>query len=101
MDDRRFVQFVFAISVVLVLLLSMLPALADVPEDVLVRPIAHCSGGKCWMAEKDYKQLQAFHQNRMVALMQAGNLIEELQGEVEALNRKLARFAMGCEKRTS
>lgn len=94
-------QAIFALAVAAVLVLSMLPAIAQAPDDVLIKPVALCEAGKCVMSEKDYRQLQQFHAQRMVALMQAGKIIDDLQAQNELLMQKLTRFAMGCEKRSS
>ena len=98
MDDKRFLQALFALSVALVLLLSMLPAVAQAPDNILIKPVAVCVDGKCTLSEQDLKTLQLFHMQRMVALQQAQNIIDEQQAQIEVLMRKFARFAMGCEK---
>lgn len=66
MDERRYMQAIFALAVATVLVLSMLPAVAQAPDDILIKPVAACDAGKCWMSEKDYRQLQTFHAQRIV-----------------------------------
>ena len=99
MDDKRFLQVLFALSVALVLLLSMLPAVAQAPDMVIIKPLAECKEGKCTMEQKDYEKLQKFHAERLDALMQAGELIDQLQGHIQELMRIITRYAMGCERR--
>lgn len=101
MDDRRFLQALFAASVALVLILSAIPAIAQAPESVLIKPLAVCVDGRCTMSEKDYVTLQQFHSGRMRALMEAAEVIERLQAINEEMVRQFHRFAMGCgDKKT-
>lgn len=99
MDDRRFVQMLFAASVALVLLLSMLPAVAQAPDFVIIKPLAVCKDGKCVMEEKDFRTLQAFHAERLLLLHQTGELIDSLNAKIADLMQKIKRYAMGCEVR--
>lgn len=96
--ERRFLQALFALSVLLVLLISMLPAIAQAPENILIKPVAACIKGQCTMSEADFKRLQLFHAQRMIALVQASEIIDNLQAQNEMLLQKLARFSMGCER---
>ena len=75
-----------------------LPVAAQAPDDILIRPVATCINGVCTLSEKDLKTLQLFHMQRMVALQQAQQIIDEQQAQIEVLMRKFAKFAMGCER---
>ena len=99
MDERRFMQALFALSIAAVLLISMLPAVAQAPEMAIVKPLAVCVDGKCTMSEKDYLTLQRFHAERMAALHDAGQVIEQLQAQVHHMMGIITRYAMGCERR--
>lgn len=101
MDDRRWLQALFALSVALVLLLSMLPAVAQAPDFVIIKPIAKCDNGKCVMDEKDFRTLQTFHAERLALLQQTGELIDQLNAQIAELMRMVKRYAMGCETRQS
>lgn len=94
--ERRFLQALFALSVLLVLLISMLPAIAQAPESVLIKPLATCVDGKCTMSEADYRTLQRFHEQRFQALQEAADVIDRLQAMNAEMMRKFQRFAMGC-----
>ena len=78
MDDRRFLQALFAASVALVLILSAIPAIAQAPDFVIIKPLAVCKDGKCVMEEKDFRTLQTFHAERLAVLQQTGALIDQL-----------------------
>lgn len=99
MDERRFLQALFAVSVALVLLLSMLPAIAQAPDQVIIKPLAECKDGKCTMTEKDFRTLQTFHAERLGVLKEAGELIDHLNAQIAELMRVIKRYAMGCETR--
>lgn len=105
MDTRRAMHCIFALAVALVLALGILPAIAQAPAEVLIRPVAVCPADdpqkRCYMAREDYEKLQQFHAERLRALEFAGNLIDSLQAQNADLLRKLSHFAMGCEKRSS
>ena len=75
-----------------------LPVAAQAPENILIKPVATCIDGVCTLSEKDLKTLQLFHMQRMVALQQAQQIIDEQQAQIEVLMRKFAKFAMGCER---
>lgn len=101
MDERRFMQALFALSIAAVLLLSMVPAIAQAPEMAIVKPLATCADGKCVMEEKDFVALQKFHAERLFVLMQAGEMIDALQAQNAALMQMVTRYAMDCKaKRT-
>lgn len=87
----------FALAIALVLALSFVPAVAQAPDKQLIKPVAVCADGKCWMAQKDFERLQSFHADRMAALIGAAELIDGLQVENAELRRMLARVAAGCK----
>lgn len=100
MDDRRFLQALFALSVALVLLLSMLPAFSAPPE-VLIKPVAVCDKGKCVMEEKDFKTLKEWHEQKHREIVFANTALEEARQEIMALMNMLARYAGGCGGRST
>jgi len=83
----------------LAVLCCSIAANAAEPENILIKPVAVCANGQCTMSEADFKRLQLFHAQRMIALVQASEVIDSLQAQNELLLQKLARFSMGCEKR--
>ena len=97
--ERWLMQALFAISIAIVLMLSMVPAIAQAPEMVIIKPLAVCVDGKCTMSEKDYLTLQRFHSGRMVALTEAGEVIERLQEQVAYMMQIITRYAMGCDRK--
>ena len=83
---------------VLVLLLAM-PAWAEAPPAVIVKPLAVCADGKCVMSEEDYRTLQEWHAAKHRELAWASEMLDEARAEITALRAMLARFAAGCEAR--
>ena len=79
------------------LLLGIVPAIAQAPDKQLIKPVAVCADGKCVMSQKDFERLQAFHADRMAALLSAAEIMDALRGENAELRRMLARVAAGCK----
>ena len=82
----------------LVLLLAM-PAWAEAPPPVIVKPVAVCEDNKCVMSKQDFETLQEWHASKHRELAWASAMLEEARQEIAALRSMLARFAGGCEER--
>ena len=78
---------------VLAMLLVPFLSVAQAPPEVIVDPLAVCKEGKCTMSEKDYITLRQFHQERMAALIDAGEAIAALQQHNAELTQLLGRVA--------
>lgn len=95
---RSIVDYALPVAALAILLLSMMPAVAQAPDKVTVTPLAQCDGGKCVMSEADYKTLQKFHADRVDSIMAARDLIDALQQQNAALMHMIARDAGHCRR---
>lgn len=94
--ERGVVWWALALSTVVLVLLGLLPALADPPAPVLVKPVAECDKGKCVMSETDFRTLQEFHEAKFREIEMANALIEGASEEISKLRAMLQRYAGGC-----
>ena len=76
-----------------------LPALAQAPTANLIKPLAVCVDGKCTMTEADYNALKQYHIARVQSLLEAAEVIDQLQAANAHLMLLVTRFAAGCEGR--
>lgn len=93
------IGWAFALLALLAIILSVMPAIAQAPDKQIIKPFAKCADGKCVMDQRDFERLQAFHADRLAALLMAGEMIDRLLQDNADLTRQLARDAAGCKGR--
>ncbi len=98
-EPRDPIGAAFAIALLILLALTIWPAVAEAPPRVTIKPAAVCDGDKCVMKLADFEALQKFHAERMEALLQAAELIDGLAQQNQALLNQMARDAAGRKGR--